>query len=90
VTETQTLKLIAAYDRARNEYSIIVHNQTPKEAQSYLDQWSRHLRPECSFIVLDQTMQHRTEDETKCRACRETILRSAHIEPPPKFTRRKP
>jgi hypothetical protein len=88
VTDQQPLKLIIAHDRTRNEVAVSAHNQTPEEAQSYLEQWSRHLRPDCSFVVLDQTRRHQTEDSQKCRACRETVLRSANIEPQPKFKRR--
>jgi len=88
VTDKQQLKLVVAYDRNRNEYSLPAHNQTPEEADSYVATWSHHLRPGCSFIVLDQTKQHRTEEARNCRACRDTVRRSAHLEPQPKFTRR--
>ena len=84
----QPLKLVVAYDRNRNEYSLVAHNQTPEEAQSYLDQWSRHLREGNSFIVLDQTKRHVTEKAQSCRACRETVVRAAHLEPQPTFRRR--
>jgi len=89
VTDQPPLKLLVAYDRARNEYSIAAHNQTPEEAEGYVAQWAPHLRPDCSFIVLAQTRRHRTESAQECRACRDTVARSAHLEPPPKFTRRK-
>ncbi len=88
MTNKQLLKLIVAYDGNRNKYSLVAHNQTPEEAQSYLDQWSRHLREGNSFIVLDQTKRHMTEKAQSCRACRETVARSAHPEPQPKFIRR--
>ena len=86
--ETEVLKLVVAYDRNRNEYSLVAHNQTPEEAQSFLDQWSRHLREGHLFLVLDQTKRHRTEEAQKCRACRDTVARSGHLEPQPKFVRR--
>lgn len=89
MTNQQPLKLVVAYDRNRNEYSLVAHNQTPEEAQSYLDQWSRHLREGNSFIVLDQTKWHATEKAQSCRACRETVARTAHLEPQPKFKRRE-
>lgn len=89
MTETQGLKLIVAYDRSRNECAVVKHNQTQSEVDSYLDQWSRHLRPDNSFIVLAQAQRHGTEDALKCRACRETVLRSGQIEPKPKFKRRE-
>jgi hypothetical protein len=88
VTEKQTFKLVVGYDRNRNEYSLVAHNQTPDEAKTFLDQWTRHLRPDSSFIVLDQAMRHMTDDAQRCRACRETVVRSAHLEPQPKFKRR--
>jgi hypothetical protein len=88
VINQQPLKLVVAYDRNRNEYSLVAHNQTPEEAQSYLGQWSRHLREGNSFIVLDQTKRHVTEKAQSCRACRDTVTRSAHLEPQPKFKRR--
>ena len=88
MTQKQSFKLVVAYDRNRNEYSIPAHNQTPEEADGYVAQWSQYLRPGCSFIVLDQTARHRTEEAQGCRACRETVTRSAHLEPQPKFIRR--
>lgn len=88
MTERESLQLIVAYDRNRNEYSLVAHNQTPEEAQSFLDQWSRHLREGHSFLVLDQTKRHLTKKAQSCRACRDTVARSAHLEPQPKFVRR--
>jgi hypothetical protein len=88
VTDQPTLKLIAAYDRNQNEYSLVAHNQTAEEAQSYLDQWTRHLREGNSFLVLDQKKSHSTEKAQRCRACRNTVARSAKLEPQPKFVRR--
>jgi hypothetical protein len=47
VTDKQPqLKLVVAYDRNRNEYSIAVHNRTPEEADGHVAQWSPHLRPD--------------------------------------------
>ena len=89
MTEKESLKLIVAYDRNCNEYSLVEHNQTAEEAKRFLDQWSRHLREGNSFLVLDQTKEHATEKAQSCRACRETVARSAHLEPQPKFVRRK-
>jgi predicted kinase len=89
VTEKESLQLIVAYDKNRNEYSLVAHNQTPEEAESYLDQWSRHLREGHSFVVLDQTKWHATERAQSCRACRDTVARSADLEPQAKFVRRK-
>jgi hypothetical protein len=88
VTDKPQLKLVVAYDRNRNEYSISAHNRTPEEADGLVAEWSPHLRPDCSFIVLVQTRRHRTEEAKECRACRETVTRSAHLEPQPKFVRR--
>ena len=88
MTNKESLKLVVAYDRTHNECAVVAHNQTPEAAQSYLDQWSRHLRPECSFVVIDQTKHHQTEDAQKCRACRETVVRSARFQPQPTFKRR--
>jgi hypothetical protein len=88
VTNQQPLKMVVSYDRNRNEYSIAAHNQTSEEAESHLAKWSTHLRPDCSFIVLSQARRHRTEEAQDCRACREAVARSAHLEPQPKFIRR--
>jgi len=85
VTERTLLKLVVAYDRNRNEYSIAAHNQTPEEADLHLARWSEHLRPGCSFIVLAQARRHRTEQAGECRACHKTVARSAHPEPQPHF-----
>ena len=88
MTDKQQLKLVVAYDRNRNEYSIAAHNRTPEEAEGHVAEWSPHLRPECSFIVLPQTRRHRSEQGQNCRACRETVDRSGNLEPKPKFIRR--
>jgi hypothetical protein len=88
VTDKQQLKLVVTYDRSRNQYFIEAHNQTPDQADSYVAELTPHLRPDCSFIVLNQTRRHRTEEARDCRACRETVTRSAHLEPQPKFVRR--
>jgi hypothetical protein len=88
VAEKRDLKLIVGYDRNRNEYSLVKHNQTSEEAQSFLDQWTQHVREGHSFIVLGQARPHRTEQVEDCKACRETVARSAHLEPQPKFKRR--
>jgi hypothetical protein len=88
VTEKKELKLIVGYDRNRNEYSLVAHNQSPEETELFLDKWTPHLRPGSSFIVLGQAKSHRTEQAQDCKACRETVARSAHLEPQPKFKRR--
>ncbi len=87
--EQAQLKLIAACDSTRNEYSLVAHNQTSAEVQSFLDQWSPHLREGHSFLVLDQTRHHTTDDAQRCRACRDTVIRSAKLQPQAKFVRRK-
>ena len=87
MTEQPPLKLVVNYDRNRNEYSIAAHNLTNDEAQVHVTRWMPDLRPDCSFIVLDQSRTHRTADAQACRACRETVARSAHLEPQPKFRR---
>lgn len=87
MTEQPPLKLVVAYDRNRNEYSIAAHNLTKDEADAHVGRWTPHLRPDCSFIVLDQAKVHHTNDARDCRACRLTVARSAHLEPKPKFIR---
>lgn len=89
MTEQQSLKLIVAYNQNQNEYSLVAHNQTAEEVQSFLDQWTPHLREGNSFVVLDQTKRHATEKAQACRACRNTVTRSARFQPEPKFKRRK-
>jgi hypothetical protein len=90
VTEEQKLKLklVVAYDRNRNEYSTVEHNQTAEQVQNFLDRWTRHLREGNSFIALDQTRRHVTEKAQSCRACREIAPRSGRLEPQAKFVRR--
>ncbi len=88
MTDKQALKLVVAYDRNRNECSIAAHNRTSVEADAYVAEWSHHLRPGCSFIVLAHTRRHRIDEAQDCRTCRETVARSAHLEPQPKFIRR--
>jgi len=87
VTE-QSLKLIVAYNQNQNEYSLVAHNQTAEEVQSFLGQWTPHLREGHSFIVLDQTKRHATEEAQRCRACRDTATRSDRFQLQPKFVRR--
>ncbi|MFZ0320582.1 MAG: hypothetical protein WAL56_15775 [Candidatus Sulfotelmatobacter sp.] len=86
--DREELKLIAAYDRNQNEYFMVAHNQSPDEAERYLEKWGHHLREGYSLIVLGQAKHHRTEQEQDCKACRETVARSAHLQPQPKFKRR--
>ena len=62
MTDKQQLKLVVAYDRNRNEYSIAAHNRTQEEADAHVAQWSPHLRPDCTFMVLAQSRRHRTEE----------------------------
>jgi hypothetical protein len=90
VTEERKPKLVVGYDRNRNrnEYSLVEHNQTSEEVQSFLDQWTRHLREGNSFVVLDRTRRHATEKAQGCRACREMVARSDRLEPQAKFIRR--
>ena len=88
MTEKKQLKLIVVYDRNQNEYSLIEHNQSSGDVERYLEKWLHHLREGCSFIVLGQTKSHRTEQAQDCKACRETVARSAHLQPQPKFKRR--
>lgn len=86
--QKQQLKLVVAYDRNRNEYSIAAHNRTPEEAEAYVAESSPHLRPGCTYLVLAQLLRHRTEEAQDCRSCREIVTRSAHLEPQPKCIRR--
>ena len=89
MTDKEKLKLVVSYDRNRNEYSIVAHNQSAEEAQRLVDQWNPELAPGSSPIALDQTRKHGTLHGNECRACRETVARSAHLEPQPKYIRRK-
>jgi hypothetical protein len=88
VTDQQQLKLVVLYDRNRNVCLIDAHNQTPEQADLHVAELTPHLRTDCSFIVLAQNRRHRTEEPQNCRACRETVTRSANLEPQPKFIRR--
>lgn len=85
----QSLKLIVAYNQNQNEFSVVEHNRNAEEVQAFLDQWTPHLREGHSFIVLDQTKRHATEEAQRCRACRDTATRSGRLQPQPKFVRRK-
>jgi hypothetical protein len=81
------LKIVVVYDPGRNEYFILAHNQTTEEAQRLVE-LNTPLVKDCSLIVLDQTRRHRTADSHLCRACRETVTRSSHLSPHPKYKRR--
>ena len=85
----QLFKLIVAHNQNQNEYSLVAHNQTPEEVQTFLGQWTPHLREGHSFVVLDQVKRHATEEAQACRACRDTVTRSGRFQSQPKFVRRK-
>ncbi|MFY9561299.1 MAG: hypothetical protein WAQ52_13785 [Terriglobales bacterium] len=89
MAEKESLKLIVVYDHNRNEYSISAHNQSADEAQRFVEQWNPQLIAGCSLILLDQVRRHSAVHGRDCRACRETVARSAHLEPQPQFIRRK-
>ena len=84
----ETLKLVILYYAAENWYSPSAHNQTPQEAQSFIDKWNSHLKPGFSFLSLDQRKHHRATDPKDCRACRDTVRHSSGLQPQPKFKRR--
>lgn len=88
MSDERLYKLVVSYDRNRNEYSLVTHNQTSEEVESFLDQWSRHLREGISFIVLDQTRYHQTEKARSCRACRNIAAHSDRFEPQATLVRR--
>ncbi len=83
-----TLKLIVVYDRNRNQYSILAHNQSAEEAQRLVE-WNTPLLLDCSLIELNQPRKHRLPSPEDCRACREIVARSANLTPQPQFIRRK-
>lgn len=83
------VKVIVAYNQNENEYSLVAHNQSAEEVQTFLDRWTPHLREGHSFVVLDQVKRHATEKAQACRACRDTVTRSGRFQPQPKFIRRK-
>ncbi len=85
MTQSERLKLILSYDRTRNEYSLVAHNQSAEAADAHVAQYTPHLRDGCSFIVLVQGRPHRTAAAHACRACRETVARSTHLQPQPKL-----
>src|SRR5690348_15150382 len=89
VNSTEHLKLVVLYDANENECTISAHNLSDEEAAQVVAKWNPHFKPGYSLITLDQRKRHRTEDAALCRACRETVARSAHISPKPKFKRTK-
>lgn len=89
MTEREQLKVVVLYDANRNEFAISSHNLSGDEAQRFVDQWQPHFKPGYSLILLDQSKRHKSEDAGTCRACRETVARSAHLSPTPKFKRRE-
>ncbi len=89
MSKKQPLILVVLYDANRNEYSILKHNQRAEEAQTYIEGWNPQLVSGCSMIKLEQSRLHQAPDANNCRACRETVSRSAHLSPQPKFVRRK-
>jgi len=86
----EQLKLVILYHAAENWYSPSAHNQTPAEAQAFIDQWGPHLKPGFSFLLLDQRKRHRAADPNDCRTCRDIVRTSSGLEPKPKFKRRTP
>lgn len=89
MSNEEKLKLILLYHRTENEYSILTHNQSAEEARQFTERWNPHLVEGSSLISLDQTRRHGTADAQDCRACRETVVRSTHLEPQPKYRRRE-
>ena len=85
----ERLKLVVLYEADHNEYSISAHNQSAEDAQRIVDQWQPTRLAGVSPIVLDQSRRHQTQDAERCRACRDTVARSAHISPTPTLKRRK-
>jgi len=84
----EPLKLVVVYDRNRNEYSITQHNLSPDEAQAFVERWNPHMTQGSSLISLDQPRRHGQSEPNQCRACRLIVVRSARVEPQPKFIRR--
>ena len=82
------LKLIVMYDANHNEYSVLTHNQRAEEAKTFVNLWNPRIVSGCSMITLDQSRLHQEPDAQNCRACRETVVRTANINPQPKFKRR--
>jgi hypothetical protein len=76
------------YDRGRNQYSTLAHNQSAEEAQRLVE-WNAPLMLDCSLIELDQPRKHRELSPEDCRACRKIVARSANLTPQPEFIRRK-
>ena len=66
----EPLKFLILFNATENVYSVSAHNQTPAEAQSFIEEWQSHLKPGFSFIALDQRKPH-TATAATCRACRE-------------------
>ena len=89
MTPVERLKLVVLYDANENEYAMSAHNLSEEEAALVVSKWQQHFKPGCSLITLDQLKRHQTEDATRCRACRNTVARSANISPKPKFKRIK-
>ncbi len=85
----EPLKLVILYNATENWYSLSAHNQTPEEAQAFIEKWNPHLKPGFSFLSLDQRKRHRAADPKDCRTCREVVQHSSGLEPKPKFKRRE-
>lgn len=85
----QPLNIVILYHAAENEYSVSAHNQTAEDAQKLLAEWSQHLQPGFSLVVLSQEKPHKSTDAATCRACRETVRRSSGLTPRPIFRRRR-
>jgi hypothetical protein len=84
----EPLQFLILYHRAENVYSVSAHNQTPAEAQAFIEQWNKHLKPGYSLIAFDQRKPHTTDTAT-CRACRDAVRRRSGLQPQPRFQRRK-
>jgi hypothetical protein len=81
----RTLKLVTIYDAGRNEYSVLRHNLSPRDADLAVRELSAKL---FGLFLIDQHARHVDDDPELCEACQKEVERSSRIQPKPTFKRR--
>jgi hypothetical protein len=79
------LKLVTLYDAGRNEYSVLRHNLSPREADLAVQELSGKL---FGLFLIDQHGRHVDDDPELCETCLQEVERSSRVQPKPTFKRR--
>lgn len=81
----RTLKLVTLYDAGRNEYSVLRHSLSPRDADLAVQELSARL---FGLFLIDQRGRHVDDDPELCEACQKEVERSSRIQPKPTLKRR--